>query len=460
MKRGVLVAAGGAVLLAGAVFAWNAVRQEREFRRLIAAGDAALVLDQTFEAIEDFSGALALKNDSMLAYLKRGDSYRRRGELSAALRDLREASLLDPTATRPLELLGDVNVAMGRYERATELYRRYVTLDDRAPRILYKLALAYYRNGQAPLAIEPLRRAVALDERLVEAHYLMAMCLRDHKRNAEAVQSLTRALQINPAFGPAREELADLNLSQGRAREGIEQLEALAALEPEGPQRLVNVGLTYARLGRTDAAITTLGRAAERYPESDVVYVALGRVWLDAAEASGDRVALRKAIEALQRAASRATASSATLTLYGRALFLSNDIEASERTLEQATAVLPADPQAFSYLSAAAERRGHVSAARDALIKYVSLIGEDDRKRALSGRIAGLSLRMNAAPAAVAWARRAIDPEHPEPPLLALLADAQVRLGQIDAARATVAEGLARDPQNRALLQLRNKIGI
>ena len=209
MKRGVLVAAGGAVLLAGAVFAWNAVRQEREFRRLISAGDAALVLDQTFEAIEDFSGALALKNDSMLAHLKRGDSYRRRGELSAALRDLREASLLDPTATRPLELLGDVNVAMGRYERATELYRRYVTLDDRAPRILYKLALAYYRNGQAPLAIEPLRRAVALDERLVEAHYLLAMCLRDRKRDAEAVQSLTRALQINPAHAHVQHKQDD-----------------------------------------------------------------------------------------------------------------------------------------------------------------------------------------------------------------------------------------------------------
>jgi tetratricopeptide (TPR) repeat protein len=396
----------------------------------------------------------------MLAHLKRGDSYRRRGELSAALRDLREASLLDPTATRPLELLGDVNVAMGRHERATELYRRYVTLDDRAPRILYKLALSHYRNGQATLAIEPLRRALALDEGVVEVHYLLAMCLRDRKRDAEAVKSLIRALQINPAFSPAREELADLNFTQGKAREGIEQLEALAALEPAGARRLVNVGLAYARLGRTDAAITTLGRAAERYPESDAVYVALGRVWLDAAESNGDRVALRKAIEALQRAASRANASSATLTLYGRALFLSNDIEASERTLEQATSALPAEPNAFSYLSAAAERRGHVSAARDALAKYVSLIDEDDQKRVLSGRVAALSLRMNDAAAAVVWAQRAIDREHPEPPLLAVLADAQVKLGHIDAARATVADGLARDPHNRPLLQLRNKIGI
>ncbi len=459
MKRGVLAAAGAAILLAGAVFAWNAVRQEREFRRLIAAGDAALLRDQTFEAIEDFSGALALKNDSMLAYLKRGDSYRHRGELSAALRDLRQASALDPTATRPLELLGDVNVAMGRYERATELYRRYVTLDDRAPKVLYKLALAYYRNGQGALAIEPLRRAVALDDRFVEAHYLLAMCLKERKRDAEAVQSLTRALEINPAFGAAREELADLDLAGGKTREGIEQLEALAALEPSRAQRLVNVGLAYARIGRTDAAITALGRAAERYPEEDAVYIALGRTWLDAAEAHNDRVALNKAVEALQPAASRASASSETLTLYGRALFLSGDADTSERMLEQATSRLPVDPIAFFYLSAAAERRRHVPAARDALVRYLSLIDEDDQKRVLSGRAADLSLRMNDPAAAVVWAQRALNPENPEPPLLEVLAEAQFRLGQRDAARTSVEAGLARDPKNRALLQLRRKIG-
>src|SRR5215470_4087566 len=146
MTRGVAASIASAILLAGAVFAWNAVREEREFRRLIAVGDAALARDQTYEAIEAFSGALALKHDSMLAYLKRGDSYRRRGELSAALRDLREASVLDPTSTRALELLGDVNTALGRYERAVDVYRRYLAIDDRAPQVLYKLALAFYRN--------------------------------------------------------------------------------------------------------------------------------------------------------------------------------------------------------------------------------------------------------------------------------------------------------------------------
>ena len=376
MKR-VFAAIAGAILVAGAVFAFIAVRQEREFLRLIAVGDAALARDQTYEAIEAFSGALALKHDSMLAYLKRGDSYRRRGELSAALRDLRQASSLDATATRPLELLGDVNVAMGRYERAAEAYRRYIGLDDRAPRVLYKLALAYYRNGQPTPAIDSLRRALALDDRFAEAHYLLAMCLKDQKRDKDAAKALARALEINPALGPAREELAGLDLAQGKTREGIEQLEAVAALEPSQPQRLVDVGLAYAHAGDYDNAITTLSRAAQRYPEAEVVYVALGRVWLTIADARKDRVALTKSLQALESAAGRPDATSETLTLYGRSLLLADRVDDSERVLQQASSTLPVDPWAFYYLSSAAQRRGHVSAAREAMAKYKSLVGED-----------------------------------------------------------------------------------
>ena len=65
--------------------------------------------------------------------------------------------------------------------------------------------------------------------------------------------------------------------------------------------RLIDVGLAYARLGRTDAAITTLGRAAERHPDEPSVYTAIGRVWLESAEQRTDRIALSKALEALQQ---------------------------------------------------------------------------------------------------------------------------------------------------------------
>ena len=89
---------------------WRSTQCARSanFSGLIAAGDAALARDETSNAIEAFSGALALNANRWSRYLKRGDTYRRRGELTAALRDLGQAAALDPAAPRPVELLGDV----------------------------------------------------------------------------------------------------------------------------------------------------------------------------------------------------------------------------------------------------------------------------------------------------------------------------------------------------------------
>jgi tetratricopeptide (TPR) repeat protein len=372
VKRPVVLTVGLTALVAAVALAWVDIRQEREFRRLIAIGDAALTADRTFEAIEAFSGAIALKSESMLPYLKRGDTYRRRGEFGAALRDLRQAASLDPTAPRPIELLGDVNIGMERYRRAAQLYQQYLTLDDRAPAVLYKLGLAHYRDGRAGPAVDPLLRAIALNDELVEAHYVLAMAYRSQKRHDDALGALTRALDIDPTFAAARAELADLLRDLGRRRDGIEQLEALAALEPGRPERLVSVGLAYLRNGRHETAILTLGRAAERYPDSPLVYTALGRAWLEMAESGTeiDLVAVSKAVEALEGIAARPDATSEALTLYGRGLLMSGRPAAAERMLQEAVTRLPLEPVAFRHLADAARRLGHASIAREAEERY------------------------------------------------------------------------------------------
>jgi tetratricopeptide (TPR) repeat protein len=372
MKRPVVLTVTAVAMVAAAVLVWVDARREREFRRLIAVGDAAVAAGQTFEAIEAFSGALALKPESMLASLKRGDTYRRRGEYAAALRDLGQAAFRDPAAPRPIELLGDVHTALGEYAAAAAEYQRYLALDDRAPTVLYKLALAHYRNGMSARAVDPLRRAVAIDDRLAEAHYLLGLCLRETNRD-QSLRALRRALEMNATFAAAREELARVYESMGRWQDAIDQLEALAALEPTRAERLVNVGLAYARIGRRETAVLTLGRAAERHPDATVVYTALGRIWLMSAEAQQDPVALGKAIEALQPAAAQADAVSETRALYGRALALSGNMVAAERMLLQAVATAPVDPSAYRYLAEVARRLGHAAVAKDAAAKYALL---------------------------------------------------------------------------------------
>ena len=170
---------------AGLVYGVTVTRRESAYLELIERGDGALGRDDSYAAIEAFTVAISLKGDSMPAHLKRGEAYRRRGEFESALRDLRRASELDPLATQPRELLGDVNYAMGGYARAVERYAEYIELDDRSPRLLYKSALASFYLGEVSVSITALKKALAIDDRFAEGHYLLGVCLREAQQSAE-----------------------------------------------------------------------------------------------------------------------------------------------------------------------------------------------------------------------------------------------------------------------------------
>jgi tetratricopeptide (TPR) repeat protein len=454
-----LFAAVGALATLAAIYGYVVTDREHRHRQLIRQGDAAMAAGDLSTAIEKFSGAIALKSDSMVGYLMRGDAYRRRDELEAALRDLRQAADLDPGAPKPRELLGDVNYARHRYQPAAEHYQAYVQLDDRSPRVLYKLGLARYRSNQAARAVEALQKAIAIDEGFAEAHYLIGLCLRDAQRPAEAVASLLKAITLAPTLFRAREELADLYGRMGKTDAWIAQLDSLRVLDP-GPARDVALGLAYSKAGQSERAVMTLRQAAESYPKHRHTYVALGRVWLEAAQAREDRIELSKAIEALEQAVEEEESSEA-FTLLGRALLLASEAEPAERMLQQATATLPVDPLAFYYLADAAERRAHHAVARQALVNYVALAGEaaDPRRRAaLAVRVADLSMRVDDFPAAVTWYERALPTLAADDAFIVKLADARLRTGQVEAARTALDKLLEKDPANAAARNVRRRI--
>jgi tetratricopeptide (TPR) repeat protein len=398
---------------AGLLFALTVTRRESAYVDLIDRGDAALGRDDSFAAIEAFTVAISIKPDSMAGHLKRGEAYRRRGEFDAALRDLQRAATLDPLATQPRELLGDVNYTLGRYLRAVEHYSEYLDLDDRSPRLLYKVALSSFQLGEPKAAISSLRKAVAMDPRFAEGYYLLGICLRDSQQTIEAARSLQRAVAIQPALLQAREQLADIFAKLGRPEERARQLEALAALDPRA-SREVSLGLGYARGGQLDRAVMRLGQAAERFPDDGLTYVALGRVWLERA-ARGDRVDLNKALRALETAVGTGSNSEA-LTLLGRALLMSGDLRRAQETLQQASTRFPVDPESFYYLAAVAERRGQTPIAERALMDFAALEHADS--------------------------------PHFDARLLARLAAAYLHAGNLAAARQNAERALQKDPSN------------
>lgn len=459
MKRALVLTALLAVAAVAGALAYRAAARDRSYRVLIASGEAALASNETLAAVEDFSGAIAVRPDAMLARLRRGETYRRRGDLDVAARDFRAAAALDPTATRPLEALGDVLFAQERFKRAAETYEARLKLDDRSASVRYKLALAYYRDGALDAALEEARRTMALDDQLADAHYLEALCLRSKGLSDEAVSSFKAAIERAPGMIPAREELADLYAESGRYTEELEQLQVLAGLDSKRSERQIAVGLAQAHAGKTDLAVATLSAAAEQAPDQSPVNAALGRVWLQIAEEHRDQPqAVGKALEALERAASALTASSETKALYGRALALAGQFEAAEQLFQQAIERYPIDPTALRQLGTVAEQLGHAELARSALMDYVSLVQPDSEAAVHAARIGALSLKLNDAAGAMPWLQRALAARPDDVSTLASMAEAQLQTGDTANARTTLARGLALEPGNKQLVALDRRL--
>ena len=446
-----------AVVGMAAALGYLTFANERDFVRLTAAGDRAVAEDRHFQAIEAYSGAIALKPDSMVAHLKRGAVYQSRGELESALRDLRDAVEIDPSAPQALERLGDVNVALGRQDRAVERYEACLALDEKNPRVQYKLGLARYRAGRGADAVDPLKQAIQLDPTIGEAHYVLGLVLRDEHQLPAARSELEESVRRAPGNQAAREALAEVYALEGNAAKASDQLDALAAIDGSHPDRLVAVGLAQARAGHQDSAVLTLGKALERFPDAPRAYAALGHVWLTVAQ-KGDRVALKKALEALTQAANRSDATSETFTELGQALLLAGDTAAAERALRQAVARLPVPPVAYLQLAEITARDGRLQDARDALIKYATLVGDAQPLAPVATQIADLSVRLGEPALAVRWFERAMDDAGPTPALRARLADAAWKAGDVDRARAVVTAGLATNPDDRALQQIKRRL--
>lgn len=452
MRRAIITIALLALTGAGIGAAYQAVAHQRAYRTLMTRGDNALREEQTYPAIEAYSGAMALRDDAMLPYLRRGETYQRRGDLEAAARDFRSAAQRDTTAPRPLEELGDVLYQRQRYADSVDAYDRSLRLDDHSARLNFKLALARYRTGDLDAALAALANVLRVDDAMPDAHYLAGLCLRDKHKAPEAERAFERAVALSPGLIPAREELADLYRAAGRRADELDQLQALALLDRDHIERQVAVSLAHARAGHWDLAVLTLGTAIEQHPDEDGLYEALGEVWLT--RPRDDRTYLGKAREALERVASNTRATSAVLTLFGDALLQDGDAERAERALQEATGLTPVEPRAYLLYSRAAEKQNHFEVARTALIRYGGLAFDDGNFAGRASHIAQLSLKLNDFDAAVNWLRMATLASPNSASMLAQLADAQIKSGDLAGARATIARGLEQEPRNTALLAL------
>ena len=154
MKRP-LALLGLIVVVAAGVMIVQHANRDRNYVRLLQAGQQALDVGNSYAAVEAFTGALTLRPDSMVAYYHRGEAYRAQHRDDEAARDFRDAIRRAPDARQPLIALGDLYNLTDPAQAALWYGQAAAQLQFVDPALLYKLALARYRAGSPAEALEP-----------------------------------------------------------------------------------------------------------------------------------------------------------------------------------------------------------------------------------------------------------------------------------------------------------------
>jgi tetratricopeptide (TPR) repeat protein len=185
----------------------------------------------------DAAIAKAIKRDpsSAAAYTQRGILRLGRHDFQGALSDGEQARALAPGVVKPLGVLVDANIELGRYQQAQRVLQRMV---DLKPNLDSYARVAYFRELRGDLdgAREALTLATSAGgedpENVAFVQSLLGNLQLAQRRPEQALLAFRAALAKAPGYAPAQAGLARVDITAGRLDRAIKRLRIVVAREP------------------------------------------------------------------------------------------------------------------------------------------------------------------------------------------------------------------------------------
>jgi tetratricopeptide (TPR) repeat protein len=199
-----------------------------------------------------------------------------------------------PQVSAVKNLLGLSRAAVGDRAGAREAFQRAAALDPRDASPLVNLARLSREEGDLAAARTTLERALAVAPDHAEAWLAYGVVLMD-LRAPEARHALVRAGALAPDDAAPYVAQGNLDLAEGNLPGAIESFRQALAREPEHPTAQTNLGIALARRGDRAGALDAFECATRRAPQQGEAWNGLGAMRL----AEGDA---ERAVGPLQQA--------------------------------------------------------------------------------------------------------------------------------------------------------------
>ena len=183
------------------------------------------------------------------------------GDLDEAERLSRSVAAAKPDSFDAWHLLGFVQAAMGRGEKALQSYDRALALQPSHAEAVVNRGAALHDLGRFEEALAAADRAVALNVAYPPAHGNRGLALHALRRYDEALAAYDRALALKRDYGDAHAHRAATLFALDRREEALASYDRALAVNPRAAETQFNRGNVLRALGRLGAALAAYERA-------------------------------------------------------------------------------------------------------------------------------------------------------------------------------------------------------
>jgi len=167
-------------------------------------------------AIADFIIAIRLEPNNAVAYRERGVLYFLKGDKDQAIADYNQAIRLDPNYAYAYYNRGLAYYDKKDYDRAIADYNQAIRLDPNYAYAYSNRGLVYYVKKDYDRAIADYNQAIRLDPNYADAYYNRGLAYYDKKDYDRAIADYTQVIKLNPNDADAKKLLENARKARRR----------------------------------------------------------------------------------------------------------------------------------------------------------------------------------------------------------------------------------------------------
>jgi tetratricopeptide (TPR) repeat protein len=227
-----------------------------------------LQVNRPEEAVKPLETVLQVNPNLSDVKLQLSATYLRLGRHADALRLARDVQRAEPkSAVGPL-LVGTVLVAQRKPQEAIEAFNQALRLKSDLAGAYGGLGQAYQQLNQNDKAVEAYQRAVTINGKdVVSLNNLAWIVSEIRKKPDEALPLATKAQQLAPESPEVLDTLGWIQFRRGAFADAEKVLVRAVERAPNVGAIQFHLGMTYARLGKRNDAVSALRRAAQLDPK-------------------------------------------------------------------------------------------------------------------------------------------------------------------------------------------------